>query len=91
MRINMSSQCVSHSARPLCVVPAPAVDARIADDSRSSSPLGLDGTKGLSEVGYQPAAGAQIRQAETCPHPREGSTDSSLLAIQAIPDKKRSA
>lgn len=55
-----------HSARPLCVVPAPAEDARIADDSHSSSSLGLDDTWGLSEVGYQLVAASQIQQVETC-------------------------
>lgn len=61
--------CVAFSGVAVCtVVPAPAEDARIADDSHGSSSLGLDRTKGLSEVGYQPVAGFQIQQAETCPH-----------------------
>lgn len=88
---NLSSRRMSHSARPLCVARAPAEDARNGDDSRSSSPLGLDGTKGLSEVGYQPVAGSQTQQAETCPHLSERGTDSSLLAIQGIPATKRNA
>lgn len=70
-----------------CEAPSPAADARIADDSHCGSPLGLDGTKGLSEVGYQSVAGAQIQQAETCPHLSKRSTDSSLQAIQGIPTK----
>lgn len=73
--------------RVQCVVQTPAEDARIADDSHSSSPLGLDGTKGLSEVGYQTVAGAQIQQAETCSRLSKRSTHSSLLVIQGIPSK----
>lgn len=71
----------------MCVVPAPAKDARIAD-RHSSSSLGLDGTKGLSEVVYQPVAGSQIQQAETCPLLSKRSSDSQVVAIQGLSDKK---